>query len=117
MADRYLFVPSIGAILVLLALLAAWFPVSRPRQIAVCTALVLVGILYAAWSYKRTEVWCGKTTTLDGRPQPDLSLWTSAVETDPEDTFALSNLALVYLRFNPPKADQALVYLNRTLQS
>ena len=81
-----------------------------------CTALVLVGILYAAWSYKRTEVWCGKTTTLDGRPQPDLSLWTSAVETDPEDTFALSNLALVYLRFNPPKADQALVYLNRTLQ-
>ena len=49
-------------------------------------------------------------------PNPDLSLWTSAVETDPENTFALSNLALVYLRFNPPKADQALVYLNRALQ-
>jgi len=43
-------------------------------------------------------------------------LWTSAVETDPENTLALSNLALVYLHFNPPKTDQALVYLNRALQ-
>jgi tetratricopeptide (TPR) repeat protein len=116
MADRYLFVPSIGAILVLLALLATWFPVSRPKQLAVFTALMLVAVLYTGWSYKRTEVWCGKTTPLDGRPNADLSLWTSAVETDPENTFALSNLALVYLRFNPPKADQALVYLNRALE-
>jgi tetratricopeptide (TPR) repeat protein len=116
MADRYLFVPSIGAVLVLLALLATWFPASRPKQLAVCTALMLIGVLYAGWSYKRTEVWCGKTTLLNGRPHPDLSLWTSAVETDPENTFALSNLALVYLRFNPPKADQALVFLNRALE-
>ena len=116
MADRYLFVPSVGAILVLLALLATWFPVSRPKQIGACTALVLIGILYAAWSYKRTEVWCGKTTTLDDHPEPDLSLWTSAVETDSGDTTALSNLALVYLRFNPPRSDQAIVYLNRALE-
>ncbi len=116
MADRYLFVPSIGAILVLLALLATWFPASRPKQLAVCTALMLIGVLYAGWSYTRTEVWCGKTTPFDDRPHPDLSLWTSAVETDSEDTTALSNLALVYLRVNPPKADQALVYLNRALQ-
>jgi tetratricopeptide (TPR) repeat protein len=116
MADRYLFVPSVGAVLVLLALLAKWCPASRGKQLSVCTALVLVAILYAGWSYKRTEVWCGKTTLLDGRPHPDLSLWTSAVETDSENIFALSNLALVYLRFNPPRTDQALAYLNRALQ-
>jgi hypothetical protein len=77
MADRYLFVPSIGAILVLLALPATWFPASRHKQLAVCTALMLMVILYAAWSYKRTEVWCGNTTPLDGRPHPDLSLCAS----------------------------------------
>ena len=116
MADRYLFVPSIGAILALLALLAAWFPVSAPKQIAVCTALVLVGILYAPWSYKRTEVWCGKTTTLDGRPQPDLSLWTSAVETDPKSTFALSNCSRSYTCASILRKLIKPLYSNRALQ-
>jgi tetratricopeptide (TPR) repeat protein len=116
MADRYLFVPTVGAILALLALAAAWFPASRRKQVAVCAALVLVVALYTVGSYKRTEVWCGKTTLWKGRPHPDLSLWTSAVETDPENVFALTNLALVYLRFNPPEADQALGLLNRALQ-
>jgi len=82
----------------------------------VCAALVLVVVPYTVESYERTEVWCGKTTLWKGRPHPDLSLWTSAVETDPENIFALNGLALVYLRFNPPEADQALGLLNRALQ-
>jgi tetratricopeptide (TPR) repeat protein len=116
MADRYLFVPTVGAILAVLALAAAWFSVSRRKQLAVCAALALVVALYTVWSYKRTEVWCGKTTLWNGRPHPDLSLWTSAVETDPENISASVSLALVYLRFNPPDAGHALVYLNRALQ-
>lgn len=116
MADRYLFVPTMGAVLALLALAATWFPASHRKQFAVCAALVLVVVLYTVGSYERTEVWCGKTTLWKGRPHPDLSLWTSAVETDPENIFALNGLALVYLRFNPPEADQALGLLNRALQ-
>ena len=115
MADRYLFVPTVGAILALLALAAALVPVSRLKQFGVCAGLVLVVIFYTAWSYDRTEVWCGKSTLWHGRPHPDLSLWTDAVETDSEDTFALYNLALVYLRFNPPESEQALAHLNRAL--
>jgi len=115
MADRYLFVPTVGAVLALLAL-AAWFSSSRRRQGVVCAALALVVVPYMYASYQRAEVWCGKTTPWRGRPDPDLSLWTSAVETDPEDLSAPVSLALVYLRFNPPEADQALVYLQRALQ-
>jgi tetratricopeptide (TPR) repeat protein len=116
MADRYLFVPTVGAILGLLALAATWFPASRRRQFAVCAMLGLVVALYTVGSYERAEVWCGKTTLWNGRPHPDLSLWTSAVETDPENVSARVNLALVYLRFNPPDAGQALVLLKRGLQ-
>jgi tetratricopeptide (TPR) repeat protein len=115
MADRYLFVPTVGAILALLALGAALLPNHRSRQIGVCAALALVVTVYTAGSYNRTEVWCGKTTKWKGRRQPDLSLWTSAVETNPEDTLALTNLSLALLRLNPPEADQALVHLNRAL--
>jgi tetratricopeptide (TPR) repeat protein len=117
MADRYLFVPSIGAILSLLALAVALLPRGRRQQLALYGAFTFVVILYTAWSYKRTEVWCGKTTEWNGRPQPDLSLWTAAVENDPENTFALNSLGLAYLRLSPPETDKALVYLNRALQT
>jgi tetratricopeptide (TPR) repeat protein len=115
MADRYLFVPTVGAVLCVLAL-AGWLCTSRGRRLAVCCGLVLVIGVYTAWSYSRTEVWCGKTTLLDNRPQPDLSLWMSAVETNPDDTYALTSLGLAYLRLNPSQTDKALVRLNRALQ-
>jgi tetratricopeptide (TPR) repeat protein len=115
MADRYLFVPTVGAILALLALATALLPNGRRNQILLCAALVLVVTVYTAWSYNRTEVWCGKTTMWKGRPQPDLSLWTSAVDTNPGDTLALTNLSLALLRLDPPESDQALVHLNRAL--
>jgi tetratricopeptide (TPR) repeat protein len=116
MADRYLFVPTAGAILSLLALIAALIPEVRRMQFAMCGALMLVVVFFTAWSYDRTEVWCGKTTEWNDRPQPDLSLWTAAVETNPENIFALNSLGLSYLRLSPPEADKALVYLNRALQ-
>jgi tetratricopeptide (TPR) repeat protein len=52
----------------------------------------------------------------NNRPQPDLSLWTTAVKANPEDTNALTSLGLAYLRLNPPETDTALVHLNRALQ-
>ena len=117
MADRYLFVPTVGAILGVLALAAALLPKRRRKQFALCATFMLVAALYTAWSYNRTEVWCGKTTKWNGRLQPDLSLWTAAVETDPENTFALTFLGLAYLRLSPAEADAGLVYLNRALQT
>ncbi len=115
MADRYLFVPTVGAVLCVLAL-AAWLCTSRRSQLAVCGGLVLIIGVYTAWSYSRTEVWCGKTTLLNNHPQPDLSLWMSAVETNPDDTYALTSLGLAYLRLSPPEADKALTHLNHALQ-
>jgi tetratricopeptide (TPR) repeat protein len=116
MADRYLFVPTVGAILALLALAAMLFPARGWKQSAVCAALLLGIVAYSGWSYGRTEVWCGKTTEWNGQPQPDLSLWTAAVGTNPEDTVALMFLGSTYLRLNPPEAGKALEYLNRALQ-
>ena len=112
MADRYLFVPTVGAILALLALATALLPNVRRKQIGLCAAVVLVVTVYTVWSHNRTEVWCGKTTLWKGRQQPDLSLWTSAVETNSEDTLALTNLSLALLRLDPPQAEPALVHLN-----
>jgi tetratricopeptide (TPR) repeat protein len=116
MADRYLFVPTVGVILSLIALVASLFPTVRSKQYALCGTLMLVAVFYTAWSYRRTEVWCGKTTEWNGRPEPDLSLWTAAVETDPDNTFALDFLGLAYLRLSPPETEKALVHLNHALQ-
>jgi tetratricopeptide (TPR) repeat protein len=116
MADRYLFVPSVGAVLALLAIAAQWGSTSRRRQITLCAAFVPIIGIYTAWSYNHTKVWCGKTVFWNGKPQPDLSLWTDAVETDPDNTHALTSLALAYLHLSPPDADKALEHLNRALQ-
>ncbi len=116
MADRYLFVPSVGAVLALLAIAAQWGSTSRRRQVTLCAAFVAIIGVYTAWSYNHTKVWSGKTVLWNGQPQPDLSLWTDAVETDPDNTRALISLALAYLHLSPPDADKALVHLNHALQ-
>lgn len=116
MADRYLFVPTVGSILVLVALAALLFSASRRSQMAVCFAFVLGATGFTVWSYNRTRVWCGTTTTWKEHPQPDLSLWTAALETNPNNTFALTNLGLAYLRLAPPEAEKALEHLNRALE-
>jgi len=66
MADRYLFVPTVGAVLCLLALIAR-LCTSRRSQLAACGGLVLIIGIYTGWSYGRTEVWCGKTTLWNNR--------------------------------------------------
>jgi tetratricopeptide (TPR) repeat protein len=116
MADRYLFLPTIGAILGILALATAWCSGSRGRQLTSFSGLVLVVAVFTAWSHDRAEVWCGKTTLWHDRPQPDLSLWTAAVVTDPENTLALINLGLTYLRLAPPDVDKALASPHQALQ-
>jgi len=115
MADRYLFVPSVGAILAILSLASAYTHSSRSQRV-VSGAFALVVICFAGWSHRRTEVWCGKTALWNGSPHPDLSLWTAAVETNPYNTSALTFLGLACLRLSPPDADQALLHLNRALQ-
>jgi len=84
--------------------------------LAVYSVLVLVVTGYAVWSYNRTRVWCGMTTLWKERPQPDLSLWTAAVEANPNDIFALTNLGIASLRLLPPDAEKALRHLNRALE-
>jgi tetratricopeptide (TPR) repeat protein len=116
MADRYLLVPTAGSILVLLALGATLSSTSRRNQLVVCSVLVLMAAGYTAWAYDRTEVWCGKTTRWKETPHPDLSLWTAAVNVNPDDSHALTNLAITYLRLVPPETDKALEFLNRALQ-
>jgi tetratricopeptide (TPR) repeat protein len=116
MADRYLFVPTVGSIMAVLALATLLSSTSRRSQAAICGALLALTAVYTACSYTRTEVWCGKTTPWNGRPQASLSLWTAAVETNPDDTLALTNLGLAYLRLVPPEAEKALVYLNRAME-
>jgi tetratricopeptide (TPR) repeat protein len=105
MADRYQYVPSVGAILALLALVAAIAKSVRSRQKAVCVALAVLAFGYAFWSYRRTQAWSG-----------DVSLWSSAVETHPDNYFALNSLGLCYLRFDPPQPEKALPYLRRGLE-
>jgi tetratricopeptide (TPR) repeat protein len=116
MADRYLFVPSVGAILALVSTASVYLSFSRRSQSATLAGFALVILLYAGWAHGRTEVWCGKTALWKGRPQPDLSLWTSAVETDADNATAQTFLGLAYLRLSPPDADTALLHLNRAMQ-
>jgi hypothetical protein len=92
MADRYLFVPTVGLILAVLALIDSLVSSSWHDRIAVYFALGIVMTVFTAWSYSRTEVWCGKSAMWHGQAQPDLSLWTSAAETNPDDVFALHKL-------------------------
>jgi len=116
MADRYLFVPTVGSILALLGLAALVGSASRRNRVAVCTALALLVAGYGALAYSRTEVWCGKTTRRNDSPQPDLSLWTAAVEVNPDDTLALTSLGVTYLRLVPQETEKALEVLNHALQ-
>jgi hypothetical protein len=116
MADRYQFTPSAAAILAVLAVVAGVLPTGHRKQAGACLALALAAAGYTAWSYQRVRVWSGWTTPWGGKPHPDLSLWTSAVETNPEDYVASTNLALVYLRFEPPEPEKALLFLERALK-
>lgn len=45
-----------------------------------------------------------------------LSLWTGAVQANPDDTEALTSRALAYLHLSPPETDKALADLERALQ-
>ncbi len=113
MADRYLFLPTIGVILVVLAVVSAWCAGSRGRLAAAGAGLAAVVAVFTMWSYGRTEVWSGKTAMWHGQPEPDLALWSSAVAADADDSLARINLGLTYLRLDPPNIEGALTHLGR----
>jgi hypothetical protein len=116
MADRYLFVPTVGVVLIVLGVASILIDRGLVKSSLVGVVLVAVVGIYSVWSYKRTEVWCGKTTMWKGTPHPDLSIWTSAVDTNPTDAMALMNLSLVLLRLDPPQTEEARADLNRALE-
>jgi tetratricopeptide (TPR) repeat protein len=116
MADRYLFLPTIGVILVLLAALSACCGRSRSRLAAAVVGFAALVAVFTVWSHARTEVWCGKTEMWHGQPEPDLALWSSAVASDADDSLARVNLGLTALRLNPPDIEGALTHLRRALE-
>jgi len=116
MADRYLFLPTIGTILAAMAVAGAWGTGSRRRNAAAGLGLVVVVTVFTSWSYARTEVWSGRKFLRHDQPQPELALWASAVDTDPDDSLAHINLGLAYLRLDPPEINGALDHLHRALE-
>ncbi len=113
MADRYLFLPTMGVILAMLAILTGWCAGSRGRIALAGAGLAVLVAAFTAGSYGRAEVWCGKTALWHGQPEPDLALWAAAVAADPDDSLARVNLGLAYLRLDPPDIEGALTHLHR----
>jgi hypothetical protein len=116
MADRYLLLPTIGSILATLAAIAWLVSKRRATATVALAALAVVLLGYTAWAHQRTAVWTGTTTPWMGKPHPDLSLWSAAVVTHPDDTSALTNLALVYLNMTPAEPERALALLRHALE-
>jgi Tfp pilus assembly protein PilF len=87
MADRYLYLPSIGAAVAAGAGLAT-LTLHPSRAIAIGARLAAAGVLvlFAVGSMRRNEVW-----------QDDVTLWTSVVGRSPEFTIGRTNLAEAYL--------------------
>ncbi len=81
-ADRYLYVPSVGVFILVALLLERLF---RGRRLALLlVVLVLVGAL-AGLSWRQNRVW-----------NSNFSLYSRAVEVNPQSAFALSNLGWAY---------------------
>jgi protein O-mannosyl-transferase len=113
LADRYLYLPSVGVSLLLaLALLALLGPTGSPRwslrRLAAWTALALLLIAYPRQSLRYAPVW-----------RDDLTLYRRMTEVAPRAPIPYLNLGLTYFRANDlPRAAAALeqaVRLNPTL--
>ncbi len=84
-AERYLYLPSLGFI-ILLALVAARIQVNTPgRRIALTVGFLVVFSLYSAGTLKRNIVW-----------KNNYSLWTDTVRKSPDGALPHSELGIEY---------------------
>jgi len=90
MADRYLYLPAIGIYLVMGTMLVKGIR----KAIQISPAGMILLLIPLVWltclgvkTHKRVEIW-----------QSDKTLWENALDEDPRNFYALTNLANVYLR-------------------
>ena len=83
--DRYLYLPSVGYVL-LLAIFLSWAKVKLPSATrAVTIVCIIVFGLYAAGTINRNSVW-----------KNNINLWSDTVKKSPDSAMAHSELGLVY---------------------
>jgi tetratricopeptide (TPR) repeat protein len=84
-ADRYLYLPSVGYVL-LLAIFLSWAKNKLPRSLKSITILFLIiGGLYAVGTVSRNNIW-----------KDNLTLWTDTVRKSPDSAIVHNNLAFAY---------------------
>jgi tetratricopeptide (TPR) repeat protein len=94
LADRYVYLPSVGACLALIPLVAR---LERRRRNFSFAAAILVASLYAVSSWNRIPVWAN-----------DLVFWQDAAAKSPEHALAHRELAMAYMDRNQlPQAEAA----------
>jgi len=107
-ADRYVYLPSVGFVLALAAVL--WYFWARPtvsarsraKQAAVAIVFVMILGADAARTYARNEVW-----------NNSISLWTSVVSEFPGSREARLLLASAYADNIPPDYEKALAEISK----
>ena len=88
-AERYLYLPSVGFVL-LLSLLLSWIRVKLPRAAMGFTIVFLMAIgTYSVGIITRNNVW-----------QDSFNLWSDTVEKSPDSAMAHDNLGLAYASRN-----------------
>jgi Tfp pilus assembly protein PilF len=103
MADRYLYLPSVGFCVALGALLRRWGWHKLPGIRAATAGLVLLTVGAFSWlTMQRNDVW-----------QDSVTLWADVVRQAPQFYIGHNNLASAYLARGQPK--EALVHLRRSL--
>ena len=100
-AERALYIPSVGLCLVIGALLAGALARSAARRIAVVLTLGVAGA-YAYGTVDRSQVW-----------RNDVALWTDTAAKLPDDGLPVYSLGMHYMRHN--QIDKALEAFRRSL--
>jgi tetratricopeptide (TPR) repeat protein len=84
-ADRYLYLPSVGYVL-LLAIFLSWAEKKLPTAVKSITIMFLViGGLYAVGTVSRNNIW-----------KDNLALWSDTVRKSPDSAIVHNNLAFAY---------------------
>jgi tetratricopeptide (TPR) repeat protein len=101
LAERYLYLPSVGLALGAGAVLAAALE-RRAWRVPAAAASVAVVAVYALWTAERCAVW-----------RDDLSLWTDATVKAPEEGLPWNNRGIVLMRMG--RLDEAVADFERAL--
>jgi tetratricopeptide (TPR) repeat protein len=97
-AERYLYLPSVGFVIIVATALCAVASFARPGRWAVSfmlSAVFIIVTLYSAGTITRIPVW-----------KDDLSLWSDTVSKSPDDAIPHNNLGLAYYKMG--RTDEAI---------